>query len=71
MKEASITMVELEKPPKAVLISVIPKRTKSKHARIGGAPNGSFSVMIKIIMNTVIAIAIIIGIVIFEFLSLI
>jgi hypothetical protein len=64
MNEASIIMVALEKPPKAVLISVIPKRTISRHARIGGAPNGSFSVMIKIIMNAVIAMAIIIGIVI-------
>jgi DNA-binding NtrC family response regulator len=33
----------------------MPKSTNSKQASIGGAPKGSFSVMIKIIINTVIA----------------
>lgn len=64
MKDASIMMVELEKPPNAVLISVTPSTTSSSSASSGGAPKGSLSTMIRMIMRTVTASAIIIGIVI-------
>ena len=63
MNEASITMVELEKPPKAVLMSVTPKTTSSSKASSGGAPKGSLSIMIRMIMKTVTARAIIMGVV--------
>lgn len=69
MKEASITMVELEKPPKAVLMSTTPNTTIKRHARSGGAPKGSLSVMIRTIMNAVISSAMIIGTVICVFSS--
>ena len=57
-------IVELENPAKAALISAMPKITSNKHARSGGAPNGSLSCMIRMTMRTVIAIAIIICVVI-------
>ena len=63
MKDASITMVELEKPPNAVLMSVTPKTTSSSRASSGGAPKGSLSIMIRTIMKTVTARAMIMGVV--------
>ena len=64
MNLASITMVALENPPKAALISAIPKITSRRQANRGGAPNGSLSIMIRTTMSAVIAKAIIIWVVI-------
>ena len=63
MNDASITIVGLANPPNAVLMSTTWKITISRHARSGGAPNGSLSATIRIIIRTVMASAIIIGVV--------
>ena len=47
IKVASITMLELEKPRKAVAMSVTPNRTISVQATRGAAPKGTLSVMIR------------------------
>ena len=61
MKDASMTMVGFAKPPKAVLMSVTPNTTSSSSASSGGAPKGSLSTMIRMIMRTVTARAMIMG----------
>ena len=47
MKEASMMMLELEKPRKAVAMSVTPNRTIRVQAIRGAAPKGTLSVMIR------------------------
>ena len=70
MKDASMTMLELEKPRKAVAMSVTPKSTISAQAIRGAAPKGTLSVMISQTMKAVTRRAIIIGTVIIFFLLL-
>ena len=60
----SMTMVELENPAKAALMSAIPKITSRRQASRGTDPKGSLSIMIRMIIKMVMPSAIIIWVVI-------